>query len=322
MPHRRYQRGLRLSLAGLLVNATLGLVKLLAGLLGNSTALLADAVESLTDIGGSLIVWRGLSIASRPADADHPYGHGRAEPLAALIVAVMLFAAGLGVAVEATRGLLHPGAVPHAFTLAVLIVVIVVKETMYQLARRAARSAGSAALLADAWHHRSDAITSLAAAAGIAIAVFGGPAYAQADDLAALFAVGVIFLNAYRILMPPLNDLMDREPPELIGDVRRVAEHVPGVAGVEKVYARKTGLRYHVDMHLEVDPEMTVRQAHEVAHAVKDALRLAVTNVEDVLIHIEPYRAAPAPGEESAEAQAPQENTRQTYSFSRSASDP
>jgi cation diffusion facilitator family transporter len=278
-----------MSAVGLAVNVGLAVIKLLAGLLGHSMALVADAVESFTDIIGSLVVWGGLQIAARPADAEHPYGHGRAEALAGMIVGLMLVGAAIGIALQSVRGILAPHPAPAAFTLAVLIGVIAVKETMFQMVRRTARQTGSSAVLADAWHHRSDALTSAAAAVGITVALVGGPAYAPADDWAALFAAGVIVMNAYRLLRVPVHDLMDREPPHLIARVRAVALAVPGVADVEKILARKSGLRYWVDMHLEVDPEITVRHAHELAHGVKDAIRLGLPEVEEVLIHVEPH---------------------------------
>ncbi len=290
MADQDYQHGLRISVLGLFVNAGLGVVKLLGGLLGNSTALVADAVESLADVVSSLVVWSGLRIARQPPDEDHPYGHGRAESLAALVVAVMLFGASVGVSVEAIRGIRNPAGLPAAFTLWVLIGVIIVKEMMYRLARRTARATNSSLVLADAWHHRSDALTSLAAAGGIAIALIGGERYAAADDWAALVAAGVILFNATRVLMPPLHELMDREQPEIVEQVRRVARDVPGVAGVEKTFARKSGLRYLVDMHIEVDREMPVWQAHSLGHDVKNAIREGVPVVQDVLIHIEPHK--------------------------------
>jgi len=291
MPDQDYQQGLRISVMGLLINAGLGVIKLLGGLLGNSTALVADAIESLADVVSSLVVLSGLQIARQPPDEDHPYGHGRAESLAALVVAVMLFGAGIGVAVKAIAGTINPGGLPATFTLWVLIGVIIVKETMYQLARRTARVTGSSLVLTDAWHHRSDALTSLAAAAGIGIALWGGERYAAADDWAALVAAGAILFNAARVLRPPLHELMDREQPEIVERVRRVATDVSGVAGVEKTFARKSGLRYLVDMHIEVDREMPVWKAHGVGHDVKNAICRAVPTVQDVLVHIEPHEA-------------------------------
>jgi cation diffusion facilitator family transporter len=301
MADQPYQRGLRISLAGLFVNAGLGVVKLLAGLLGHSTALVADAIESLTDLVSSLVVWSGLQIGRMPPDHDHPYGHGRAESLAALIVTVMLFGAGVGIVVEAISGIRNPHQTPAPFTLWVLVIVICIKEVMFRLARRTARASGSSLVLADAWHHRSDALTSMVAAGGISIALLGGERYAAADDWAALFAAGVIFFNAGRILRTPVCELMDKEPAEIVGQVRSVAERVPGVAGVEKVFARKSGLHYWVDMHVEVDAEMSVRQAHDVSHDVKDAIRSAAPNVQNVLVHIEPYDRQRRSGSDSVE---------------------
>ncbi len=280
----------RMAIAALAVNTALALVKLAAGLVGHSYALVADAVESLTDVVASAIVWRGAHVAAMPADEDHPYGHGKAEAVAALIVALMLIGAAVGIAVEAVREILTPHGVPAAFTLWVLLGVVVVKEVLYRLARHVASRFQSAAVLADAWHHRSDALTSLAAAIGISVALAGGPAFAPADDWAALFAATVILFNAGRILVAPVNELMDRRPTELIAQVRAVAARVPGVAAIEKVHARKSGARFWVDMHVQVDPEMSVRDAHALAHAVKDGVRGQLPAVEDVLVHIEPHR--------------------------------
>lgn len=289
MTRHLYQRVLRISVVGFFVNAGLATVKLVGGLIGNSTALIADAVESLADVVSSLIVLGGLHLAAQPPDSDHPYGHGRAESLAALVVGLMLFGAGVGVAVEAISSMLGSPETPAAFTLWVLLGVVAVKEIMYQLARRAARLSNSSLGLADAWHHRSDAITSLVAAGGISVALWGGERYAVADDWVALFAAGVIVFNASRVLGSPLHELMDKRPSSIIQLVREVAESVAGVEGVEKVFARKIGPQYWVDMHIEVDPEMPVRRAHHVSHDVKDAIRAASPNVLDVLVHIEPH---------------------------------
>ncbi len=286
-----YGRGMRTSLAGLLANVALAIVKLTAGLVGHSYALVADAVESTSDVLASLIVWRGLRIAAQPADEEHPYGHGRAEPLAAMVVALMLVVAGIGIAIEAVQGIVTRHAVPAPFTLYVLLGVVVIKEAMFRIVGRVGRDVRSRAVATDAWHHRADAITSALAAVGISIALIGGPEYARADAIAALGGAGVILFNAYRLLMPPLHELMDVVPTETVARARGVAELVPDVAGVEKVLARKVGLRYLVDMHVEVDREMSVHHAHEVAHAVKDAIRLAMPEVENVLVHIEPYNA-------------------------------
>jgi cation diffusion facilitator family transporter len=279
-------RGRKLALIGLLVNFALAGIKLVAGMVGNSYALIADAVESMADIVGSVVIWGGLHIAAKPADPEHPYGHGKAEALAAFFVAAMVGAAGVGIAIRALFEILSPSHAPEMFTLWVLILVIVVKETMFRIVRRAAVQTGSGAVHVDAWHHRSDAITSAAALVGISIAVFGG--YAWADPAAAMVASGVIIYNATLLFRRPLAELMDEEPAEIVAEVRRISESVPGVAGVEKLTARQSGARFWVDMHLEVDPEMTVRDAHTLAHLVKDVVRSEIPRIADILVHVEP----------------------------------
>lgn len=284
-----HARGSRVAITGLLINAGLAIIKLVTGVVGHSYALVADAVESLADIFGSLVVWSGLRVSAQPADENHPYGHGKAEPLAALIVAFMLFGAAIGISIEAIREIRTPHHAPAPYTLVVLIGVVVVKEGLFRVVRRVARQIHSGAVLLDAWHHRSDALTSAAAAIGISVALIGGEGYEPADDWAALFASAVIFFNASRLVIAPVHELMDAQAPHVTEQARRIAEAVPGVRGVEKLFTRKSGMRYWVDMHVEVDPETSVRQAHHVAHQVKDAIREAAPNVQDVLIHIEPH---------------------------------
>jgi cation diffusion facilitator family transporter len=275
--------------AGLAVNAVLTATKFAAGILGHSHALIADAVESTADIFSSIIVWRGLIVAAEPADPEHPYGHGKAEPLAAASVAIILLLAALGVMAGAAHGLFAPREKPRAFTLYILIVVIVIKEFLFRFVSREAASSQSIALFADAWHHRSDAVTSLAAALGIALTVFGGPRLAFADDAAAIVAGAIIAWNGWQLLRPALNELMDAAPSStLISDIRTAAGAVPGVNAVEKCIVRKMGFQYFVDMHVEVDPDKTVQQGHQIAHNVKNKVRSAVPSVYDVLVHIEP----------------------------------
>lgn len=284
---------MRVSLLAMGVAGLLALVKLVTGLVGNSYALIADAVESFADVASSAIVWGGLAISVRPPDADHPYGHGKAEPLAALAVGMMLVGAAVGIAVQAVGGLLSPQQVPAGYTLAVLVVVVVVKETMFRISSRVGRRIASMAVLADAWHHRSDAITSLIAAGGISISLFAGPGYEAADELAALGATAIIAFNGFRFVRQAMSELMDQRPePGLIERVRSTAAGVGGVEGVEKLLARKMGTSYLVDMHVEVDGALPVRDAHAVGHGVKDQIRRHHPEVADVLVHIEP---APGP---------------------------
>lgn len=281
--------GMRLAALGLIINALLAIIKLLAGVIGHSHALIADAVESITDVVGSMVVWVGLRIASKPPDVEHPYGHGKAEALATFVVAMILAGAGVSVAVSSVREIIAPSRGPEPFTLWVLLAVVVVKEALYQVGRRLSAKTGSGAVLADALHHRSDAITSVAAAIGIGVALWGGKGYEIADGLAALFASGIILFNASRLARDPVHELMDRKSPEVVAQARAAARDVPGVKDIEKIHTRKNGTRYLIDMHVEVDPDMTVRDAHEVAHCVKDAVRERMPRVLDVLVHIEPH---------------------------------
>jgi cation diffusion facilitator family transporter len=285
--------GQRLALAGLAANVALAAAKLLAGILGHSSALIADAVESMVDIVGSVVIWGGLHIAAIPADDRHPYGHGKAEALAAVIVSLMVLAAGSLVAVKAAFALASPGPTPHVYTLIVLVAVILTKEVLFRIVSRAAQDLQSGAVLVDAWHHRSDAITSLAAFLGISIALWGGRDYAWADPLAAMVAAGIILYNGIQLFRTPMHELMDAEPTDIVEKARSLAATVPAVENVEKVTARKSGRRYWVDMHIRVQPAMSVYSAHALAHQVKDAVRGGIPQVADVLVHVEPS-AAPA----------------------------
>jgi cation diffusion facilitator family transporter len=287
----RLKRGLRATFLGLVVNGVLTGAKFAAGILGHSHALIADAVESLADIFSSIIVWRGLVVAAEPADEDHPYGHGKAEPIAAAIVSTMLLLAALWIVLTSLREISEPHTSPAPFTLIVLVVVIAIKEGLFRFVRGESVLVDSSAVKTDAWHHRSDAITSFAAGIGISVALIGGKGYESADDFAAIAAAGVIAWNGWHLLRPALNELMDTAPSrEVVDRIRRLAEAVCGVERVEKCLVRKAGYHYFVEMHVEVDPEMTVQRSHEIAHDVKDRIRGALPAVSDVLVHIEPAR--------------------------------
>jgi cation diffusion facilitator family transporter len=289
----RLQRSVRVTFIGLAVNAALTVVKFLAGFFGHSQALIADAVESLADIFSSIIVWRGLVVAETPPDEDHPYGHGKAEPLAGAVVAAMLLLAAGLIAYHSFRGLITPRMAPSAWTLILLVTVIVVKEALFRYVLNEAAHVQSFALQADARHHRSDALTSTAAFIGISIALVGGKGYENADNWAALAAACVIAFNGWQLLRPAFNDLMDRSPDrEVIERIKKIAATIPGVDRVEKCFVRKMGYRLYADMHVEVKPEMTVERSHGIAHAVKDKVRAEISAVSDVLVHIEPLRSA------------------------------
>jgi cation diffusion facilitator family transporter len=288
--------GVRAARTGLLVNAGLAVGKGAAGVVGHSFALVADAVESLADILGSLVVWGGLRLSLQAADDDHPWGHGKAEPIAAAMVGGMLLLAGGGIIIQAIRWGLVPHAVPEAWTLGVIAIVVVLKETLFRRVREVADALGSTAVAADAWHHRADAISSVAAFIGIGIAVLGGPTWYWADEAAAVIAGAMIAFNGWRIVQPALHELMDGSPDDaLLGEVGAAATQVAGVCCIEKMMARKVGTRYFIDLHVQADPRMSLHEAHILSGMVKTAIRRAVPQVENVLIHMEPFEeVAPA----------------------------
>jgi cation diffusion facilitator family transporter len=285
------RRGIRWAQAGLITNALLVLVKLIAGIVGHANALVADAVESSADIFSSLIVWMGLSIAARPADEDHPYGHGKAEPLAAAVVSLMLLGAAVGISIMAIREIRTPHFLPSPFTLFVAAGVIVVKEILYRRVSRVGREVGGTAIVADAWHHRADAISSLAAFIGISIALIGGRGWEAADDWAALVAAGVVAVNGIRTLRPAISGLMDEAPDRSVTErVLHAAAEVDGVRSVENLNVRGSGLGFYVDVHVKADPTLSLEDAHEIAAKVKYKILEAVPSVVGVLVHMEPYR--------------------------------
>jgi cation diffusion facilitator family transporter len=300
LPAQRMSRTQRTTLLGLAVNVLLAFGKLVAGLVGHSYALVADAVESLGDLVGSVVILGGLHIGARPADTNHPYGHGKAEALAALVVAVLIFIAGIGIGVKAVDEILTPHHAPEPWTLIVLIVVIIAKTVLSRYTAHVARSEGSGAVQVDAGHHLSDAITSAAAFIGISIAVFGqrlfgvGHAWASADDYAALFAALIIMYNGARLARIPLRELMDEMPADVLVHARRVAASIPGVRGIEKARARTSGGRHYLELHAEVDPHMTVADAHIITGKIKAAIKHERPTVADVLVHVEPHAASTA----------------------------
>jgi cation diffusion facilitator family transporter len=285
----RTKSALHLTAASVAVNIALAGIKITVGVIGHSYALVADGIESVADIISSLIVYGGLRFSLRPPDKSHPYGHGKAESLAGLIVAASLLAAAGLIAWHSIREILTPHHAPAWFTLPVLLLVVAVKELLHRRVLSAGQDLESTALQGDAWHHRSDALTSLAAALGITIALIGGPGYECADDYAALFACAVIAWNGVRLIKPSLDEVMDAAAPAgLETSVRRTAEAVPGVASTEKCRIRKSGLGYIADLHVIVDGNLTVRQGHDIAHAVKETVCGGGLKIDDLLVHIEP----------------------------------
>ena len=284
------KRGLRTTLVGIIASAFLAAIKIFTGIIGNSYALIADGIESLTDIFTSSIVLTGLYFASKPADEDHPYGHGKAEPFAGIAVSFGIFIAAMVIVVQSIYEIITPHHAPAPFTLIVLVLVIITKETLFRFVIKVGTTVNSVAVKSDAWHHRSDAITSAAAFIGISIALIGGNGYESADDFAALFASVIIIFNAYKIFKPALSELLDTAPPaKTVQKVRDVAAKVENVMGIDKCYVRKMGFDYFVDIHVLVDSNLPVFKGHEIAHKVKDELMREYSNISDVLVHIEPF---------------------------------
>ncbi|KAA9332331.1 cation transporter [Hymenobacter busanensis] len=273
----------------ILGNVVLALVKWLAGYFGNSYALIADAIESTADVFSSFLVLFGLQYAARPADKNHPYGHGRIEPLVTFLVVGFLIISSLVIAYESVQNIRTPHALPKPYTLLVLGAIIGWKEYSFRVMMRKSRETNSSALKADAWHHRSDAITSVAAFIGISIALLMGKGYEAADDWAALLAAGFILYNSYLIFRPALGEILDEHLyDDLVDAIRQVAAQVPGVRGTEKCYVRKAGMKYHIDLHAMVDGDISVTEGHAIAHRLADTLHAQLPELGQVLVHIEP----------------------------------
>ena len=270
-------------------NALLAIIKWIAGYFGHSYALIADAIESTTDFFSSFLVLLGLKYASRPADKNHPYGHGKAEPLITFMVVGFLITSALIIAHESIQNIIAPHEGPRGWTLYILAAIIIWKEISYQLVIRKSRETKSTLLKADAWHHRSDAITSVTAFIGISIALLMGKGWESADDWAALAASAFILYNCYLIFRPALGEIMDEHLyDDLIDQIREIAIHVDGVTGTEKCQVRKVGMRYFIDLHIEVDGDISVRHGHDIAHALKAKLMSELPELADVLMHVEP----------------------------------
>jgi len=273
----------------MLGNVVLAAIKFLAGIFGNSYALIADGIESVVDVFSSILVLFGLKYAARPADENHPYGHGKAEPLITFLVVGFLIVSAATISWQAYLHIITPHKLPKPFTLIVLAVIIIWKELSFQLVMSRSKKLNSSSLKAEAWHHRSDAITSIAAFIGISIALFGGKGYEVADDYAALIAAIFILYNCYRIFRPALGEVMDENNfEEMTESIREIATTVPGIKGTEKCYIRKAGMIYHVDLHALVSGELTVTAGHAISHRLKDKLRKLMPELGNILIHIEP----------------------------------
>ena len=289
MKTEQHEKAIKASYFSIAGNAALAVIKGITGIFGNSYALIADAIESITDVFSSLLVLFGLKYSARPADDNHPYGHGKIEPLVTFAVVGFLIASATVIIFQSIENIQTPQKVPKPFTLIVLAVIIITKELFYRFVNKTGDETNSLSLKADAWHHRSDAITSLMAFIGISIAIVMGKGYETADDWAALFASGFILYNAYLILRPALGEIMDEHMyDDLIEEIREISHEVPGVIDTEKCFVRKAGMTYHVDLHMVVNGKLTVDKGHDIAHDLKNVLLEKIPQISDVLIHIEP----------------------------------
>jgi cation diffusion facilitator family transporter len=289
-PERSLATGQGSALNGILLNTGLGAAKLAAGIFGHSYALIADACESFSDVMGSCVTFYALKMASEPPDHDHPAGHGRAETLASAVTALALVAVGGMIFWQAASSLYEPRHAPNPLTLLVLVPVILVKEWMFNWMRQRGKKIGSLAVVADAWHQRSDVVTSVAALAGIIVAWVGGPAWSHADSWAALLASVWLAGTGLWLLGPTLHELMEGSvDPELLQFIYETSLNCPGIKGVDKVWVRKLGMRLMVDLHIEVDPDISVQEGHRLSHEVKGKLQEELPQVRDVMVHVEPF---------------------------------
>ena len=283
------QTAIKATYFSIIGNTCLAIIKGLAGFFGNSYALIADAIESTTDIFASFLVLSGIKYSNRPADKNHPYGHGRAEPLITFLVVGFLITSATVIAYESIINIRTPHQLPKTWTLIILGAIIIWKEYSFRLVMKRSVQTNSSSLRADAWHHRSDAITSVAAFIGISIALILGNGYEAADDWAALFASGFILYNSYLIFRPALGEIMDEHLyDDLIAQIRVVSLQVDGIIDTEKCFIRKAGMQYHVDLHATVESNITVKEGHDLAHKLKDTLREKIPELGHVLIHVEP----------------------------------
>jgi cation diffusion facilitator family transporter len=283
------QTAIKATYFSIIGNTSLAIIKGLAGFFGNSYALIADAIESTTDIFASFLVLFGIKYSNKPADENHPYGHGRAEPLITFLVVGFLITSATIIAYESIINIGTPHELPKPWTLIVLGAIIIWKEYSFRVVMKRSIQTNSSSLRADAWHHRSDAITSVAAFLGISIALVLGNGYESADDWAALFASGFILYNSYQIFRPALGEIMDEHLyDDLIEQIRIVSLQVDGIIDTEKCFIRKAGMQYHVDLHAIVDSNSTVKEGHDLAHKLKDTLREEIPELGNVLIHVEP----------------------------------
>jgi cation diffusion facilitator family transporter len=291
-PVASLERGQGSAVQAILLNGVIGGAKLAAGILGHSYALLADAAESFTDVFSSSISLFGLKVAAVPADGSHPAGHGRAETLASAAVALAIIAVGGLIFWHAMLSLGEHRLAPNPRTLLVLVPVILAKEWMFHRLRARGKAIGSVAIMTEAWHQRGDVVTSIAAFVGIMMAWIGGPGWSHADSWAAMVASVWLVGVGLWLLNPSLHELMEGSvDPALLSFVRQTALSCTGTLGTDKIWIRKLGMRLMIDLHIVVDPAISVQEGHRIAHEVKDRIQAELPQVLDVMVHVEPYEA-------------------------------
>jgi cation diffusion facilitator family transporter len=285
------EKAIQTSVYSIIGNILLATVKLVTGILGQSFALIADAIESMSDIIASVIVFLGLKYSTRKPDENHPYGHGKAEPLVTFVVVGFLLVSATIIIIQSIKNILSPQLPPQPFTLIVLGAIIIIKEGFYRFVNRRSKETDSTSLKADAWHHRSDAITSAMAFVGIVISIYFGEGFEKAEDIAALVAAFIIIYNAFLIFRPALGEIMDEHVyDEQVSKIKKFATGVPGIIATEKCYVRKSGMDYFIDVHIIVDAKITVSEGHYIGHQLKDGLMEAFPQIKNVLVHVEPDR--------------------------------
>ncbi len=283
-------QGARIAIASMAVSGSLAVAKLIAGWLAGSASVVADGVESAGDVLASSIVLLGLTVAARPPDKNHPYGHGRFETLTGLVTGLGLALVGAGIIWKSLQdiGLRH--APPASYALYPVAASVLLKGVMAGLKLRVGRRIRSSALVADAWNDAVDILSGTVALMAVGLSLYDPERFLAADHYGGALIGCIVILLGIRVVHETSLTLMDTMPDEeMMASIRQSALRVPGALDVEKCYARKTGLRYHVDLHLEVDPELTVRRSHAIAEQVRNRVKEDLAWVEDVLVHVEPY---------------------------------
>ncbi|HWC96510.1 MAG TPA: cation diffusion facilitator family transporter [Candidatus Sulfopaludibacter sp.] len=283
------QTGQRVAAFGMAVSGALALVKIAAGLSGHSTAVVADGLESASDVFASGFVLLGLTLAAIPPDENHPYGHGRVETLTGLLIGLVLTAGGVIISFASLQHLGQPRQTVAAFVIYPLLASLVAKACLAAYKFRYGRLLNSDSLTADAWNDTMDSVSAVAALIAVGLTLADPNRFREADRYGGFIVGLIVVTTGIRVVYDTAMQLMDTMPSDvLMTQLREAARDEPGVRGVEKCFARKTGLKYHVDLHLEVDPEMTVRQSHDIAHQVRLRIMQRLDWVADVLVHVEP----------------------------------